>query len=138
MALTVCVLTLVEWPRVAVTLKGRLQQLMAEPFVEGAVAVGGSRWHIFHIHLLPHLWPTLLHLVAAEMARALSVIAQMGVFGILFGGGIMVVGDARNTDTVVPGHRASRVGLAAQRRPAAGPLPALDLLSRPRWRSSSP
>lgn len=97
-ALTVCVLTLVEWPRVAVTLKGRLEQLMAEPFVEGAVAVGGSRWHIFHIHLLPHLWPTLLHLVAAEMARALSVMAQMGVFGILFGGGIMMVGDARNTE----------------------------------------
>ncbi|MFB5083408.1 ABC transporter permease [Symbiobacterium thermophilum] len=97
-ALTACVLTLVEWPRVAVTLKGRLQQLMAEPFVEGAVAVGGSRWHVFHIHLLPHLWPTLLHLVAAEMARALSVIAQMGIFGILFGGGIMVVGDARNPD----------------------------------------
>jgi len=97
-AITACLLTLVEWPRVAVTLKGRLEQLMAEPFVEGAVAVGGSRWHIFRVHLLPHLWPVLLHLVAAEMARALSLIAQMGIFGVLFGGGIMMVGDYRNME----------------------------------------
>nr|WP_245302526.1 ABC transporter permease subunit [Symbiobacterium terraclitae] len=97
-AITVCVLTLVEWPRVAVLLKGRLDQLLAEPFVEGAVAVGGGRWHIFRTHLLPHLWPTLLHLLSAEMARALLLMAQMGIFGILFGGGIMVVGDGRNPD----------------------------------------
>ncbi len=97
-AITVCVLTLVEWPRVAVMLKGRLEQLMAEPFVEGAVAVGGSRWHILHVHLLPHLWPSLLHLVAAEMARALLLMAQMGIFGILFGGGIMMIGDYRSPD----------------------------------------
>lgn len=92
-AITVCVLTLVEWPRVAVVLKGRIDQLMAEPFLQGAVAVGGGRWHIFRTHLTPHLWPTLLHLVAAEMARALLLMAQMGIFGILFGGGITVVVD---------------------------------------------
>lgn len=92
-AITVCVLTLVEWPRVAVVLKGRIDQLMAEPFLQGAVAVGGGRWHIFRTHLMPHLWPTFLHLVAAEMARALLLMAQMGIFGILFGGGITVVVD---------------------------------------------
>lgn len=91
--LTASLLALVEWPRVAVVLKGRMDQLSAEPFVEGAVASGGTRWEIFRTHLLPHLWPTLLHLMAAEMARALLMIAQLGIFGILFGGGVLIVID---------------------------------------------
>jgi peptide/nickel transport system permease protein len=89
--LTVTLLSLVEWPRVAVVLKGRLNQLSTEPFVEGAVAAGGTRWQIFRTHLFPHIWPTLLHLMASEMARALLIIAQLGFFGILTGGGVLVM-----------------------------------------------
>jgi peptide/nickel transport system permease protein len=86
--LTVTLLSLVEWPRIAVVLKARINQLSAEPFVEGAVASGGTQWHIFRTHLVPHLWPTLLNLMTAEMARAMLMLAQLGIFGILVGGGV--------------------------------------------------
>ncbi|HWI53077.1 MAG TPA: ABC transporter permease subunit [Symbiobacteriaceae bacterium] len=96
---TVTMLTFMEWPRVAVVLKGRLSSLMAEPFVEGAVAVGNTRWQLFKNHLFPHLWPVLLHMVAAEMARALVVIAQLAIFGIMVGGGVInIIMDSRGND----------------------------------------
>ncbi|HYF80184.1 MAG TPA: ABC transporter permease subunit, partial [Symbiobacteriaceae bacterium] len=96
--LTVTLLTLLEWPRVAVVLKGRAASLLAEPFVEGAIAVGNSRWQLFRSHLFPHLWPVILQLSAAEMARALVVIAQLAIFGIMVGGGVMTVVDRGGRD----------------------------------------
>lgn len=99
---TVSFLTLMEWPRVAVVLKGRVASLMAEPFIEGAIAVGNNRWQLFKGHLFPHLWPVILQLAAAEMARALVVIAQLALFGILVGGGVMtIMMDARGNDMYV-------------------------------------
>ncbi|MHB9145772.1 MAG: ABC transporter permease subunit [Symbiobacteriia bacterium] len=89
--LTVVVLTLLEWPRLAVTLMGRLEELGTEQFVEGAVAVGASPRRIFWTHLLPHLWPTLVSQAVGEMGRALLVIAQLGVFGVLAGGSVAVL-----------------------------------------------
>ena len=97
--ITIALLTLLEWPRLAVVLKGRIEQLRTEPFVEGAVAAGGTPWHIFWSHMVPHLWPTLLNLIAAEMGRALMVIAQLGIFGILVGGGVInIVDNGRGGD----------------------------------------
>jgi len=87
-ALTIFLLTIVETPRIAVALKGRLEELRSEEFVEGAVALGATGWRIFWIHLMPHLWPTLLNMVVAEMGRSLLVIAQLGLFGIFVGGGL--------------------------------------------------
>ncbi|HLN60252.1 MAG TPA: ABC transporter permease [Symbiobacteriaceae bacterium] len=97
--ITISLLTLLEWPRLAVVFKGRIEQLRTEPFVEGAIAAGGTPWHIFWSHMVPHLWPTLLNLIAAEMGRALMVIAQLGIFGILVGGGVInIVDNGRGGD----------------------------------------
>lgn len=87
--LTVALLTLVEWPRVAISLKGRMEQLLREQFVEGAIAAGATRTRLFTAHLLPHLVPGLLHMTAAEISRGLLTIAQMGLFGILVGGAVL-------------------------------------------------
>jgi ABC-type dipeptide/oligopeptide/nickel transport system permease subunit len=90
-AVTVALLTLVEWPRVAVYIQGRLEELSGEHFIEGAVAAGASRLRIFTRHMMPHLWATFFQLVASEMGRGLLVIAQLGIFGIWVGGGIIEV-----------------------------------------------
>lgn len=87
--ITVALLTLVEWPRVAVYVQGRLEELAGEQFVEGAIAAGAGRLRIFSRHMMPHLWATFFQLVAAEMGRGLLVIAQLGIFGIWVGGGII-------------------------------------------------
>jgi len=89
--ITVALLTLVEWPRVAVYVQGRLEELSGEQFIEGAVAAGASRLRIFTRHMMPHLWATFFQLVASEMGRGLLVIAQLGIFGIWVGGGIIEV-----------------------------------------------
>jgi peptide/nickel transport system permease protein len=86
--IAITLMTLVEWPRIALVLKGRLEELSTEQFVEGAIAVGASPWRIFWVHLMPHLWPTLLNIVVAEIGRGLLIIAQLGIFGVLMGGGI--------------------------------------------------
>lgn len=92
--LTIALTTLVEWPRIALFIKGRLNELSAEQFVEGAVAAGARPGQIFWHHLMPHLWPNLVQVAAAEMGRALLTVAQLGIFGIWIGGGIMELGES--------------------------------------------
>ena len=100
--LTVSVLTLIEAPRIATVLKGRLEALASEEFVEGAIAIGASPLRIFWTHMMPHLWPTLLHTIAAEMGRALLVIAQLGIFQIFIGGGLTEAIDVDGGTTTRP------------------------------------
>jgi ABC-type dipeptide/oligopeptide/nickel transport system permease subunit len=94
---TVALTTLIEWPRVAVAIQGRLEELSSEQFVEGAIAAGARPVHIFFVHLMPHFWPTLLQTIANEMSRALLTVAQLGIFGIWIGGGILEL-----TDSITP------------------------------------
>lgn len=100
--LTVSLLTLIETPRIATVLKGRLEALAREEFIEGAVAVGAPPRRIFWTHMMPHLWPTLLHTIAAEMGRALLVIAQLGIFQIFIGGGMTELIDVDGGGTTRP------------------------------------
>lgn len=88
-ALTVGLLTLLEWARIAVMFRGRMQELAQEPYIEGAIAAGATPTQIFVTHMMPHLWPTLLQTLSAEMGRALLNLAQLGIFGIWVGGGIL-------------------------------------------------
>jgi hypothetical protein len=89
LALTVALLAFFEWPRVAVSLQGRLETLLAQPFMEGAIAVGASSRQIYRQHLRPYLLPLMLQVGAQELARALLVVGQLGVFGIMSGGGVL-------------------------------------------------
>jgi peptide/nickel transport system permease protein len=85
--LTVSLLTLWEWPRLAGTLKGRLEQLSHEGYVEGAIATGAGPWRLFRLHLLPPLMPLLLRLGVGEMGQVLLTVAHLGLFGVWLGGG---------------------------------------------------
>lgn len=85
--LTLTLLTLWEWPRLAGTIKGRMEQLMQEGYVEGAIAAGAGNGRLFRIHLLPHLMPLLLRVGVGEMGQVLLTIAHLGLFGVWVGGG---------------------------------------------------
>ncbi|MDF2626556.1 MAG: transporter permease protein [Symbiobacteriaceae bacterium] len=89
LSITVGLLAFFEWPRLAIMLQGRIETLFAQPFMEGAVAVGATSRQIYRQHLRPHLWPIVLQAGAQEVARALLVVGQLGVFGIMTGGGVM-------------------------------------------------
>lgn len=89
LSLTVGLLAFFEWPRLAVQLQGRIETLQAQPFMEGAVAVGATSRQIYRQHLRPHLWPIVIQAGAQEVARALLVVGQLGVFGIMSGGGVL-------------------------------------------------
>lgn len=94
--LTLSLLTLWEWPRLAGTIKGRMEQLMHEGYVEGAIATGAGNGRLFRIHLLPHLMPLLLRVGVGEMGQVLLTIAHLGLFGVWMGGGsVELVENAR-------------------------------------------
>ncbi|HLO02692.1 MAG TPA: ABC transporter permease subunit, partial [Symbiobacteriaceae bacterium] len=100
--LTLTLLTLWEWPRLAGTIKGRMEQLMQEGYVEGAIATGAGNGRLFRIHLLPHLMPLLLRVSVGEMGQVLLTIAHLGLFGVWVGGGsIELVENSRGAEVQV-------------------------------------
>lgn len=98
--LTLTLLTLWEWPRLAGTIKGRMEQLMQEGYVEGAIATGAGNGRLFRIHLLPHLMPLLLRVGVGEMGQVLLTIAHLGLFGVWAGGGSIELVDNGRGGTV--------------------------------------
>ncbi|MGE5675537.1 MAG: ABC transporter permease [Mycobacterium leprae] len=82
-------LSVLEWPRIAIWVQSRTEHLLQLPFAEGAVAVGATPGRIFRRHLLPHLWPSVMQTAAREMSRSLLVMAELGIFGIMMGGGYL-------------------------------------------------
>jgi peptide/nickel transport system permease protein len=102
LVLTLTLLTLWEWPRLAGTIKGRMEQLLQEGYVEGAIATGASRGRLFRIHLLPHLMPLLLRTGVGEMGQVLLTIAHLGLFGVWLGGGSLeLVDNGRGGDVPI-------------------------------------
>ena len=80
------VLSMLEWPRIADLINRGVEGLLARPFVEGAVAMGCSRWELLFRHLLPHLLPTMAISFVVEMARALLIMGQLAIFNAFVGG----------------------------------------------------
>lgn len=95
--LNLSILTVFEWPRLALNLHGWLDKFSHSPFVEGAIAIGCSRGQILRRHLFPHLVPLLCSLMAAEMGRVLLLAGQLGIFGVYLGGGMIVLGEGVNS-----------------------------------------
>ncbi|MBK1812324.1 ABC transporter permease subunit [Clostridium sp. YIM B02505] len=91
----VVVLTAVGWSKLAGIIRERVQSILAQPFVTGEKAIGKSNFKIIMENVLPHFSPELTVLFFMEMALALSMLMQLGFFG-LYVGNIRVV---QNSDS---------------------------------------
>ncbi|MGZ6530012.1 MAG: ABC transporter permease subunit, partial [Tumebacillaceae bacterium] len=59
-------------------------------YVEASTVIGASSWRIAFKHILPHLRSEILFAFLADLVAVLSVIGQLGVFGVFIGGGEIV------------------------------------------------
>ncbi|MFZ5967827.1 MAG: ABC transporter permease subunit [Bacillota bacterium] len=94
----VMVLTFVGWAKLGMLIMERVQEILAKPFIKGEIAIGKSNVQIAMENVIPHLVVELVVLFFMEIARALTMIMQLGIFGV-FVGNLRVIQDT--TDGVV-------------------------------------
>jgi len=85
----VAVLTLISIPTTTQTLFNETDTLLQREFIESAKVLGGSRFHIFKVHLKPFLSPRLFLVFVREIVQVLLLMAHLGVFNIGIGGILM-------------------------------------------------
>ncbi len=89
----VTVLSLVGWPRLAMLLCQRAQNIHSQTFIKGAIAMGKKPRQIAIENVIPHLAPEMIVLFFMEIARALSMLMQLGIFAV-FIGNLKIIKDA--------------------------------------------
>jgi peptide/nickel transport system permease protein len=92
MAAFVIVLSLVGMPKLGILLAERVDAVYQQPFIRGEAAIGKRRIRILQENVLPHLVPELTVLFFMEIARALTILMQLGVFSV-FIGNLKVIAD---------------------------------------------
>jgi len=78
-------LLLVGWAGPYRVIRAELDRLIAEPFTEGARAIGVSRSRLFWRHHLPHLVPVIAINLSQQVVASLVLVAELGVLGVLVG-----------------------------------------------------
>lgn len=81
----VLVLTLVGWAKLATIVMERVREVLSKPFIKAELAIGKGKLSIAIENVLPHLVPELVVLFFMEIAGALNMIMQLGVFGVFVG-----------------------------------------------------
>ncbi|RJF71634.1 hypothetical protein D3875_08690 [Deinococcus cavernae] len=59
----------------------RAASILRQPFVEGALALGGGSWQILRRHLLPHLWPSFPVIIATVLSALFLWLMELGALG---------------------------------------------------------
>lgn len=84
------------WSRLANLLKGKVDEVLMQDFIEGEVAIGKNRVEIAIQNIIPHLLPSIIVLLFLEIGQALLMLSQIGVFGIITSTGtVNAAGDFR-------------------------------------------
>lgn len=81
----VIVLSFVGWSKLGLIIMERVQEILAKPFIKDEIAIGKSRLKIAIENVIPHLAAEIVVLFFMEIARALTLIMQLGIFGVFVG-----------------------------------------------------
>lgn len=92
----VIVLTLVGFGKLAFLIRERVENILSQQFITGEKAIGKSNFKIAVGNVLPHLSAELIVLFFMEMSLALSMIMELGFFGV-YVGNLRVVSDSTST-----------------------------------------
>lgn len=79
------VLSFVGWPKLGSIITERVEAINAQSFIRSEIAIGKKRRKIAIENIIPHLAPELIVLFFMEIARALSMIMQLGIFSLFVG-----------------------------------------------------
>ena len=81
----VILLGFVGFGKLGITIEERVLNIVKEPFVTGDIAIGKNKFQIAMTTVLKHLYPELLVMFFLELARALTLLLQLGLFGVFVG-----------------------------------------------------
>ncbi len=91
----IIVISITGWAKLATLITERVETINKQPFIIGEVAIGKKRRKIALENVIPHLAPELIVLLFMEIARSLSMIMQLGIFGV-FIGNLRIIKDSAN------------------------------------------
>ncbi len=77
---------LIGWSKLAKVLAAKINDIIQQDFIEGEIAIGKNGLEIAVQNILPHVIPTIVVMFFMEMAVALLVMTQLGVFGVVTSG----------------------------------------------------
>ncbi len=80
-------LAVLGWSKMAYMLMEKVKGVLDQDFIEGEIAIGKSKWEIAIQNIIPHIIPSIIVLFFLEVAMVLLIMAQIGVFSIVLGGG---------------------------------------------------
>lgn len=83
----VIALCFVGWGEIMQFVRSEVLTLRSKPFVESARAVAVRTPRIITTHILPHMIPALIPIIALEMGAVLMLLGELGFIGIFIGGG---------------------------------------------------
>lgn len=75
------------WCKLANLLEEKVTEILNQDFIEGEIAMGKNKLEIALQNIIPHLIPTIAVLFFLEIAQALLMLSQVGVFGLIVSGG---------------------------------------------------
>ena len=87
----VVAISLVGWGEVAQFVRGQVNALAAQPYIESARSIGARVERILTHHIFPNLVNPLVVLAALEMGAILMLLAELGYLNIFLGGGFRVM-----------------------------------------------
>ena len=86
----ILILVFLGLPAVTLYLITEVRQLLRQEFMIVAETLGGSVWHRVRLHMMPHLFPTLLIVFMQQFVQTLMLLIHLSLFGIFFGGTVII------------------------------------------------
>jgi len=83
----VIALCFIGWGEIMQFVRSEVLILRSKPFIASAHAIAASTRRIVMSHIVPHMIPALIPLVALEMGAVLMLLGELGFIGIFMGGG---------------------------------------------------
>ena len=95
-------LCIVGWGEIAQYVRGKVVEVKAQPFMEGARIVGAGQIRMLWRHVLPNLANSLIVFTVLEMGAVMLLLAELGFLNIFVGGGFRVmIGEAGRMQPVI-------------------------------------
>lgn len=82
----IIILTILVVPLTAVLSGNEMKRVLNMEFIKSARILGGSNFHVFRKHVLPHIGPRMTILFGQQFIQVLLIFMHLGIFDLYFGG----------------------------------------------------
>ncbi|WP_108671053.1 ABC transporter permease [Peribacillus acanthi] len=82
----ILVLSFLALPTLSLQFTSQMRKLWNQEYIESAIILGGSKWHIFWKHIMPNMKDKIFFLFIQQFIQALIILAHLGTLKLFFGG----------------------------------------------------